>query len=41
MSSGKVMIIYLMIGLIIKILLYTNELFFAPYGHSENKIEVK
>ena len=37
-SNGKVMIIYLIFGLIEKIYLYKNEYFLKP-AHSKNKIE--
>ena len=41
MPSGKVMIIYLIVGLIKKILLYKMSYFPEPYTHSKNKAKVE
>ena len=39
MPNGKIMIIYLTVGLITKILLYKNKLL-PPYGHNKNEVKV-
>ena len=40
-SNGKVMIIYLIVGLTKKTLLKKKLVFFLPFGLSKNKIQVE